>query len=97
MLGSSSLRKWAYMNGVELDVSQPRKLTDNAMIEAFNARLQEGCLNESSCLSLEDARQRKSWGGAGTTTVNVPTVPWGAWLRRPLPWRPRQGLNDPRD
>ena len=33
----------------------PGKLTDNAMIEAFNARLREECLNESWFLSLEDA------------------------------------------
>ena len=33
------------------------KPTDNAMTEAFNARLREECLNESWFLSLEDARR----------------------------------------
>ena len=47
---------------MELDFSRPGKPTDNAMIEAFNARLREECLNESRFLSLEDARERmESW------------------------------------
>ena len=49
---------WAYLNGVELDFSRPGKPTDNAMIEAFNARLRAECLNESWFLSLEDAREK---------------------------------------
>ena len=59
---SKRLDQWAYLNGVELDFSRPGKPTDNAMIEAFNARLREECLNESRFLSLEDARERmESW------------------------------------
>ena len=50
---------------MELDFSRPGKPTDNAMIEAFNARLRAECLNESWFLSLEDARE-KIEGGAGT-------------------------------
>ena len=38
--------------------SRPGKPTDNAMIEAFNARLRAECLNESWFLSLEDAREK---------------------------------------
>ena len=33
------LDHWAYLNGVEIDFSRPGKPTDNAFIEAFNARL----------------------------------------------------------
>ena len=55
---SRRLDQWAYLNGVELDFSRPGKPTDNAMIEAFNARLREECLNESWFLSLEDAREK---------------------------------------
>ena len=55
---SKRLDQWAYLNGVELDFSRPGKPTDNAMIEAFNARLREECLNESWFLSLEDAREK---------------------------------------
>ena len=47
---------------MELDFSWPGKPTDNAMIEAFNARLRVDCLNESWILSLEDAwRKIEGW------------------------------------
>ena len=52
------LDQWAYLNGVELDFSRPGKPTDNAFIEAFNARLRAECLNASWFLSMSDARQR---------------------------------------
>ena len=55
---SKRLDQWAYLNGVELDFSRPGKPTDNAMIEAFNARLLAECLNENWFLSLEDAREK---------------------------------------
>ena len=50
--------RWAYLNGVELDFSRLGKPTDNARIEAFNARLRAECLNGSWFLSLEDAREK---------------------------------------
>ena len=37
------------------DFSRPSKPTDNATIEAFNARLRAECLNENWFLSLADA------------------------------------------
>ena len=46
----------AYLNGVELDFSRPRRPTDNAFIEAFNARIRAECLNASWFLSMPDAR-----------------------------------------
>ena len=55
---SRLLDHWAYLNGVEIDFSRPGKPTDNAFIEAFNARLRAECLNASWFLSLADARQR---------------------------------------
>jgi putative transposase len=55
---SKVLDQWAYLNGVELDFSRPGKPTDNALIEAFNGRLREECLNQSWFLSLEDAREK---------------------------------------
>ena len=55
---SKCLEQWAYLNGVELDFSLRGKPTDNAMIEAFNARLREECLNESWFLSMEDVREK---------------------------------------
>jgi putative transposase len=52
------LDHWAYLNKVEIDFSRPGKPTDNAFIEAFNARLRAECLNASWFLSLPDARER---------------------------------------
>ncbi len=56
------LDQWAYLNGVEIDFSRPGKPTDNAYIEAFNARLRAECLNASWFLSMADARDRiEAW------------------------------------
>ena len=55
---SKVLDRWAYLNGVELDFIRPGKPTDNTLIEAFNGRFREECLNESWFLSLEDAREK---------------------------------------
>ena len=52
------LDHWAYLNGVEIDFSRPGKPTDNAFIEAFNARLRAECLNASWFLSMADAKSR---------------------------------------
>jgi putative transposase len=49
---------WAYHHGVQIDFSRPGKPTDNAFIEAFNARLRAECLNASWFLSLADAWAR---------------------------------------
>jgi len=47
---------------VELDFSPPGKPTDNGLIEAFNGRLRQECLNESWFLSLDDAREKtETW------------------------------------
>ncbi len=45
-----------------LDSCRPGKPTDNGLIEAFNGRLRQECLNESWFLSLEDAREKiEAW------------------------------------
>lgn len=50
--------RWAYENGVELDFSRRGTPTDNALVESFNGRLRQECLNEHWFLSLEDARSK---------------------------------------
>lgn len=55
---SKRLDQWAYFNHVELDFIRPGKPADNGIIEAFNGRLRQECLNESWFLSLEDAREK---------------------------------------
>ena len=55
---SKEVDLWAYAHGVTLDFSRPGKPTDNAFIEAFNARLRQECLNQHWFLSLADARAK---------------------------------------
>ena len=55
---SRSLDLWAYWNGVKLDFSRPGKPTDNALIESFNGKLRQECLNQHWFLSLEDAAEK---------------------------------------
>ncbi len=55
---SKRLDQWAYLNNVTLDFSRPGKPTDNGLIEAFNGRLRQECLNESWFLSLKDAKEK---------------------------------------
>jgi putative transposase len=59
---SRDLDLWAYANDVILDFSRPGKPTDNAFIEAFNARLRAECLNAHWFLSLADAAEKlEAW------------------------------------
>ena len=65
---SKTMDKWAYERGSELDFSRPGKPTDNAMVESFNGRLRQECLNEHWFMSLQDARQKLMLGGTSITT-----------------------------
>lgn len=59
---SKDVDRWAYWNGVELDFSRPGKPTDNAMVEAFNSRFRQECLNQHWFMSLVDAREKiEAW------------------------------------
>lgn len=54
--------RWAYDNDVELDFSRRGTPTDNALVESFNGRLRQECLNEHWFLSLADARSKiEAW------------------------------------
>lgn len=56
---SKVLDQWAYLNGVELGFIRPVKPTDNALIEAFNRRFSEECLNESWFLFLGSVQEKE--------------------------------------
>ena len=59
---SKDVDRWAYWNGVELDFSRPGKPTDNAMVEAFNSRFRQECLNQHWFMSLVDAQEKiEAW------------------------------------
>ena len=53
---SVAVDQWAYWNQVTLIFSRPGKPTDNGLIESFNARLRQECLNAHWFLSLEEAQ-----------------------------------------
>ena len=53
---SRVLDHWAWCNGVTLDFIRPGMPTDNAVMEAFNARFRQECLNEHWFLSMADAQ-----------------------------------------
>ena len=53
---SRSLELWATFNGIKLDFNRSGKPTDNAVIESFNGRLCDECLNQHWFLSLDEAR-----------------------------------------
>jgi putative transposase len=54
---SKALDEWAYRNGVQLDFIRPGKPTENGLIESFNGRLRDECLNMHTFLSMDDVRQ----------------------------------------
>jgi putative transposase len=61
---SKVMDKWAYERGIELDFSRPGKSTDNAMVDSFDGRLRQECLNEHWFKNLQDARNKiEAWRG----------------------------------
>jgi putative transposase len=56
------INKWAYEHGIAMDLSRPGKLTANAMVESFNGRLRQECLNQHWFLSLGNAKDKiEAW------------------------------------
>jgi putative transposase len=54
--------QWAYWNGVTLDFSRRGKPQDNALVEAFQSRFRQECLNEHWFLSVADAQEKtEAW------------------------------------
>jgi putative transposase len=59
---SRALDAWAYAHGVQLDFIRPGKPVENAVIESFNGRFRDECLNANVFISLHDARQKiEAW------------------------------------
>lgn len=53
---SNELDAWAYQQGIELHFITPGRPSENAMVESFNARVREECLNEHCFFSIREAR-----------------------------------------
>lgn len=49
--------QWANQHGIELDYIEPGKPVQNAVMESFNGRFRDECLNSHWFTSLEDARR----------------------------------------
>jgi putative transposase len=59
---SKALDAWAYAHGVKLDFIRRGKPVENAVIESFNGRFRDECLNAQVFVSLHDARQKiEAW------------------------------------
>jgi len=59
---SKALDVWAYDHGVKLDFIRPGTPVENAVIESFNGRFRDECLNANVFVSLHDARQKiEAW------------------------------------
>lgn len=59
---SKALDEWAYRNGVQLDFIRPGKPTENGLIESFNGRLRDECLNLHTFTSIDDVREKlEAW------------------------------------
>lgn len=54
---SKALDQWAYRNGVELVFIRPGRPIENCLVESFNGRFRDECLNLHWFTNLEDARQ----------------------------------------
>ena len=61
-LTGRALDQWAHRRGVGLRFSDPGKPVQNAVVESFNGRFRDECLNQHWFLSLADARQEaEAW------------------------------------
>ena len=56
-LRSKWFDQWADQHGVELDYIDPGKPVQNAVMESFNGRFRDECLNSHWFINLEDARR----------------------------------------
>jgi putative transposase len=55
---SKALEEWASRRGVNLDFIRPGKPVENGLIESFNGRVRDECLNVEQFWSIEDAGMR---------------------------------------
>ena len=54
---SRAMDAWAYRQGVRLDFIRPGKPVENGLIESFNGRLRDECLNTHLFWTMEEARE----------------------------------------
>ena len=54
---SRAIDQWAYQRGVRLHFIEPGKPTQNALIESFNGKFRDECLNQNWFVDLREARE----------------------------------------
>ena len=52
-----ALDEWAYRQDIKLNFIRPGRPVDNALIESFNGRFRDECLNTNWFISLKHARE----------------------------------------
>ncbi len=52
-----ALDAWAYRNGISLDFIEPGKPNQNAIMESFNGKMRDECLNENWFYNIREARR----------------------------------------
>jgi putative transposase len=73
---SKAFDAWAHAHGIQLDFIRPGKPVENAVIESFNGRFRDECLNAQVFISLADARQKiEAW----RIDYNEHRPAWFAW------------------
>lgn len=55
---SKAMDAWAFASGIELHFIAPGKPTQNGLVESFNGRLRDECLNTSWFVDLADAKEK---------------------------------------
>ena len=55
---SRAVEAWAYQRGIQLDFIRPGRPVENGLIESFNGRLRDECLNVEIFFTLEDVRAK---------------------------------------
>ncbi len=50
------LEEWCYFRGVKLDLIRSGQLPENGMIESFNGRLRDECLNVNEFATLDEVK-----------------------------------------
>lgn len=59
---SKALDEWCYLPGMKLDFIRPGKPTENGMIESFNGRLRDECLNVTEFATLDHVKEiSRAW------------------------------------
>ena len=83
---SKALFLWAQRTGVRLRFIQPGKPCQNALVESFNGKFRDACLNEQ-CSSISPRPGAGLKRGASTTTPCGPTARWGFVVQNSFGWQ----------